>query len=279
MSLISRKPILPKLDLEPRWDAASDNISSLLRLPPEIMLMILEYLPPSHVIRFLGVSKQALLYSNEFCARNPHYFYYCSDDSIDKRYLIIALAMRFSGSNYRELDLRWEVVSRIAKIARLASLIHENYIDTQTLNPRAPLQPFDHRFGLNEAVLQIPDYIDAVDVYSTFIKDHYYVCGIGFQSKKAYSFHGRRTGILQRSDFPDTAIDSIGFEVDALGIRRIKWGYSQGSFGGLANTGCWEGLSIKQKHQKIRIIYDVSIQGIVILWLLTWVIGAKVSIS
>ena len=237
--------------------------------------MILEYLPPSHVIQFLRVSKGALIYTNKFCAQNPHYFYQCSDAFNN---VIIALIRRFSSSDYRELDMRWKIVSRIANIAALTPLIPKDSIDTMTLNPRAPLQPISHRFGLHEVIVRIPDHIKAIDVCSIVVEGHYYVCGIGFQSKATYSFYGNRTGLLQRSSFPNTVVDTFGFAVDALGMRCIKWGDFRLSSEGLDSIGCWEGLSLKHKRQEVRIIYDVSIQDIVISWLLTWIIGAEASI-
>lgn len=45
---------------------------------------------------------------------------------IDQRKLIIALAMKFSNTGYRGLDMRWEMVSKIAHIAELIRLIDQD---------------------------------------------------------------------------------------------------------------------------------------------------------
>lgn len=255
-----------RVDLEPQWDTASYTASSLLRLPPELILMILEYLPPSAVLQFFLVSKRALLYADMFCAQNPHYFYRCCDpcdDTIDKRHLMIALAAKLSYSKYRELDMRWEVVSRIAHIAGLISLVPEDPTHTHTSNPRAPLQPVGHQFGLCEIILRVPDHVEAIDVWAMNLEGRHYVCGLGIQSISKYSVYGNKTGLLHRTNFPNGLIDSIGFATDALGIRCIQWSGSRN--GGLDGAECWEGLSLKRESQEIRIIHDVSILEILVV--------------
>lgn len=211
--------------------------------------MILEYLWPSHVIRFLCASKRTLLYANEFCRRNPHYFYGCSDavgSVADTRKLVIALAMEFSRFNYRELHSRYEIVSRVAEIARLVPLVDKDWTPERTLNPSAPLQFVGHQFGLHETILHIPDYIETVDIYSIFLNGHYYVCGIGFQSKTAYSFCGKQTRLLRRSSVLNDDLDNIGYAVDALGVRCLRWGTCQGLTEGPDSARCWEGFSRRQ---------------------------------
>ncbi|KAL4927743.1 uncharacterized protein BDV17DRAFT_116734 [Aspergillus undulatus] len=170
--------------------------------------------------------------------------------------MAITLATRFSRSNYYELDLRWQIVSKLATIAGLLPLINNNCTIEKTLNPRAPLKFLDHRFGFHEVTLQIPDDIETVEICSIMLSSQYYVCGIGFRSKTTYSFHGNKTQLLYKSSFPVAEMDTISFAVDGLGIRSIQWGVSQGVPKAPGSIGYWEGFSLKQRRQEIRIVSD-----------------------
>lgn len=234
-----------------------DSRIPLLQLPPEIIVMILGYLSPSDVIQFLRVSKHTLLYADEFCRQNPYHFYRCSDVDdyiVDKRKLIISLATKFSNSNYRQLDMRWEIMSKIANCSRLLPLIDKECTAEKTFDPKAPLHFLNHRFGFYEVILQIPGDVETVEIFSVQLDSGNYVCGIGFQSKETYSFCGKKTQLLRRVGFPVAAIDTIRFAVDELGIRSLTWGTSQGL---LEDPGCWEGFSLKQSRREIRIVHDV----------------------
>lgn len=234
-----------------------DSRIPLLQLPPEIIVMILGYLSPSDVIQFFCVGERALLYADEFCRRNPYHFYRCSDADgyiVDKRKLVISLAIEFSNSNYRQLDMRWEIVSKVANRAGLLLLVDKDCTAEKTLDPKAPLNFLSHRFGFHEVILQIPDDVETVEIFSVQLDSGNYVCGIGFQSKKTYSFCGKKTQLLRRVGFPVAAIDTIRFAVDELGIRSLTWGSSQGL---LEDPGCWEGFSLKQSRREIRIVHDV----------------------
>ncbi|KAL4744895.1 hypothetical protein BDW72DRAFT_212010 [Aspergillus terricola var. indicus] len=221
--------------------------------------MILKYLSPSDIVRFLRVNKRALLYADEFCRQNPYYFYNCvgtSDSIHDKRELVITLAARFSKSDYYELDSRWQIVSELGIIARLLPLINDNCTIEKTLNPRAPLESVDHRFGFHEVTLRIPDDIETVEMFSITLSGQRYVCGIGLRSKTTYSFYGNKTQFLYESNFPVAEMDTIGFAVDGLGVRSIQWGVSQELLRPLGSFECWEGFSRKQRRQEIRIVSD-----------------------
>ncbi|KAL4935986.1 hypothetical protein BDV06DRAFT_116155 [Aspergillus oleicola] len=231
---------------------------ALLRLPTEVILMILECLPPSHVIKFLLASKKVILYADEFCKRHPYYFYHCSDtvsNFSDKRKLIIALAMKFSISNYHVLDMRWQIVSKIAHIATLIPFIKQGGTPEKTLDPRAPLQFLNHHFGLHEAILQVPDDVKVVDVSSIILNSRYYVCGIGFRGETTYSFFGNKTRLVHTSSL-DTTVNTIRFAVDALGIRSLKWGICPGIPEDLGSSDWWEGFSRRQDTRKIKVICD-----------------------
>ncbi|KAL4983879.1 hypothetical protein BDW68DRAFT_181180 [Aspergillus falconensis] len=239
-----------------------DCNSPLLKLPAEVIMMILECFSPSQVIKFLLASKQIMLYANEFCKRHPYYFYRCNDTDInirDKRKLIIALAMKFTKSNYHELDMRWKMVSKIAQIATLILLIEQDGTPEKTLDPRAPLQLLGHRFGLQEAILQIPDDVKAVDVSCIMLNGRHYVCGIRFRGGTTYPFFGKKTRLMHTSSLT-IAMTTIRFGVDALGVGFLEWGTCKGISEGLGSSEWWQGFSLRQGARKIRIIHDVRFE-------------------
>ncbi|KAL4927739.1 F-box protein [Aspergillus undulatus] len=244
-----------RIGLEPA--PVISNGFAWLRLPLEVVLMILGCLTPWDVIQFLLTSKQALLYATAFCRQNPHYFYRCSDtvgNENDERKLVIALAAKFSIAGHHELETRWEMVSKIARIAALVPYLGQDCAAERTLDPRAPLQLLDHHFGLREATLQIPDHVKAIDVNSIMLNGRRYVCGIGFQDGTANCFFGNKTGLLYKQCLT-TAMNTIKFAVDALGVRFLEWGTDKG-LSKAGTSAWWEGFTQKQGCQKIKIVYD-----------------------
>lgn len=261
MIISPKKALLQSEDIMLRLqpDTVKHKLPFLLRLPPEVLILILQHLLPSDLIRFFNSSKQALSYTNLFCRLNPFYFYRCSIDTSnvieDKRTLMVAL---LSWARYSELDARWEIVSRLSNLAELLSLVSTSRPTVSTLNPRAPLQFVNHQFGLHENVFDLPDQARLIEVCSTAIAGKHYVCGVGFGTTKTQSFFGNRTKWCHKFENSSATTETIGFAIDKLGIRSIKYGSSPWSFDDPETIGCWEGLSIRKGYSKIRIVRDVG---------------------
>ncbi|KAE8420923.1 hypothetical protein BDV36DRAFT_305859 [Aspergillus pseudocaelatus] len=230
---------------------------SLLRLPSEILTIVLEYLSPSDLVRFFRTSKEALFQANLFCRTNPFHFYRCSTNTTgteeDKRLLMIAFS---TWDRLCELDRRWEIVKRVAGSAKLIPLLDGKRLPVPTFDPRAPLQAVSHRFGLCQDFLDIPDHAEVIEVSSIALEGKRYVCGIGFVSGNSRVFCGNRTEHIRMIDVSSPTIDTIELAVDALGVRSIKYGNLPWLFGDPSSICCWRGLSLRQNHQKIRIVRD-----------------------
>lgn len=220
--------------------------------------MILEYLSPSDLIRFFRTNKRALFYANIFYRLNSLHFYRCginiTDVGNDIRILMISLS---TWHHFPELDARWQIVSKAAELAKLLLFVNESSQVVQTFNPRAPLQPIDHQFGLCEDFLKIPLTVKTIEICSIYLNGKHYACGIGFNTEKSRFFIGHETGRFHIINIGATT-ETIGLAMDALGVRSIKYGNSQWLFGDPRSIDCWEGLSIGQENRKIRIIHDVS---------------------
>jgi hypothetical protein len=155
--------------------------------------------------------------------------------------------------------MRWEIVSRISKIAGLITLIDNKCVTEKTLDPRAPLKFVNHQFGLYGVTIPIPDYIQAFDVYLLVLNGCQYVCGIGYERGPTYSFYGPSAGSLQMKRPLPASIHTIRFAADGFGIRFLDWGASHGLPEGRGTW--WEGFDEMQGSRELRIVHDVSRLG------------------
>ncbi|KAL5357282.1 hypothetical protein BJX96DRAFT_10566 [Aspergillus floccosus] len=221
--------------------------------------MILAYLSPSDAIQLFLASKHLLLYADVFCDREPHYFYRFSgqdEDESDKRRLILAIAAKLPRPRHRELDLRWEIISKIAEIARVMPILYTSPIVVRSLDPIAPLQSLNHGYGLREIIVQLPEQIEAIDVSTMALDDRHYVCGIGLRNGTTYSFYGHKTEHLQTTRFSAVQENTMVFVQDELGTRSLRWGTCQSLQENLYDHKWWEACSMKQNLQEIRIVHD-----------------------
>lgn len=240
-----------------RSDTVKCESLLLQNLPLEILLMILEFLSPSDLIRFFCINKWALSYASLFCRLNPLHFYRCNlniaSSGEDKRILMLALS---TWSRISELDTRWQVVRKAADLAKLLPFVDQN-IPSQTLDPRAPLQLANHRLGLHEDFLDIPLDAKSIEVCSIQLEGNRYICGIGFNIGRSKSFCGHKTKNIHIINIDSIKTEMIGIAVDALGVRNIKYG-TLWLFDDSGSICCWQGPSVGRGHRKIRIIRDVS---------------------
>ncbi|RAL04039.1 F-box protein [Aspergillus ibericus CBS 121593] len=230
----------------------------LFKLPPEIMLLILQHLPPSDLVRFFRTSRQALSYASLFCQLNPLHFFRCSTGatncSEDKQILMLALS---TWTRYEELDLRWQLVTKVCELAKLLSFLSDIGLAVgPTPNPRAPLLHVQHQHGLHEDLIEIPNNVKNIQVCSILLAGRRYICGIGVDTGESCLFYGNKTESLRTLDINNRELEAIGLAEDALGVRSMRCGTSPWVFGDPETLGCWGGLSVPQGRRKIQIIRD-----------------------
>ena len=240
-------------------DAAHYNPTFLSKLPFEILIFILQYLSPSDLVRFFRTSKQALSYANLFCRLNPLHFFRCStgatSHSEDKRILMLALS---TWAHYQELDLRWQVVTKVCDLAKTLPFLSETGLAVgPTPDPRAPLRLVHHQYGLHEDLIEIPNNIKKFQACSILIAGRHYICGMGVDTTESSLFLGTKIQTLPTIDVNDRGIGTIGLAQDALGVRSMRYGTSPWLFGNPESLGCWGGLNVWQGSRRIRIIRDV----------------------
>ena len=237
--------------------------SLLLRLPLEIILMILEILPPSSLIPFFCSSKQALSYAEPFCQQHPLQFYRYLDAKCPMRSqwptLMLTLYSIFSPSQYSGLDQRWEVISKVVHRTKCMSFVPLGYSLFRTINPTSLFQSVNHPFGYEELVAEIPVNLKIIGLYHVWLDTGYYVCGMEFKSSQetAYFLLGRRSKFHHKLCVSLIGSDIIRFITDPWGIKSIMLGDSQWSCGNPQSLGCWEGFTKRQADSRIRVVQDV----------------------
>lgn len=163
-------------------------IPVFLQLPVEVMIMILNLLPPSSIMDFFRSRKQTFRYASAVLGQNPplqfHRYYTGTSKSIaDKQMLMFTLLSQFPRSHGPELDRRWELISEIVFLAKYASRIPHQLISPTTMDVRAPLQSVDYSFGFEKLIAEIPDDIDAITVYMVELRGNLYMSGLEFVAK------------------------------------------------------------------------------------------------
>ncbi|PYH28518.1 uncharacterized protein BO87DRAFT_381261 [Aspergillus neoniger CBS 115656] len=234
----------------------NDSSIPLFKLPSEVLLLVLGYLSPSDLVRFFRTSKQALSYANVFCCSHPLHFFRCDahtgKDSDDKRPLMIAFSI---WPRYHELDLRWQIVIKIAELARLLPLLDVKASAARDLDHEGP-SLIGFQYGLSEEFMDIPVTVKRLIGYAILLNDVYYVCGVGFIACGSESFIGSKTGSLRIIDICHYPTDEIWLAEDALGVRSLKYGNSPWLFGDPEYLGCWEGISLRHGPRRLRISRD-----------------------
>ena len=224
--------------------------------------MILAALPPSSLVSFFRSSTQCLSYAFDFCRQNRLHFYHCteSNDNIDPSALH-ALFCKITPAQYAGLDKRWEVVTRVAgitaDIARHLSTTTSACSSMPTLKPNAPLQDVSHKFGLEELTIDVADDLKTIEVHMIALQGNRYVCGFGFESDDSHLLIGNESSLVEKIDVSSIEINSLGFIVDFLGVRSLRFGDSSWSFGDPESIRCWEGFNRRRGAERIRVARDV----------------------
>lgn len=223
--------------------------------------MILDYLPPTDLIRLFCSSKIALDYGASFMRREPRQFYRClpaDDEGTSLRRLLLVLSSEFLESHSAGLDLRWEVVSRITEVSKY---IGNLAIDSMspTVDVCAPTKSNNHAYGFWDFFAILPIDLQAITVYGVRMEGHIYVCGLDLRTRSTHQRIGTHSELVSQLCPIHDQVDVICFLSDAVGIRSLKFGCSEWSFEDPKRNQCWEGLSIRRGEGRLRIVRDVCV--------------------
>ncbi|RAH63002.1 hypothetical protein BO85DRAFT_494545 [Aspergillus piperis CBS 112811] len=170
--------------------------------------MILDYLPPTDLIRLFCASKIALDYGASFMRREPRQFYRCLPTADEGN-----LAMNST---------------------------------SPTVDVCAPTKSNNDAYGFSDSFAILLIDLQAITVYGVRMDGRIYVCGLDLRTRSTH----------QRIGTHSELVDVICFLLDAVGIRSLKFGRSEWSFGDPKRDQCWEGLSIRRGEGRLRIVRD-----------------------
>lgn len=71
-------------------------------------------------------------------------------------------------------------------------------------------------------------------------------------------FLGHKTSFVSKVDVSTSRVDELGFIVDSLGVRSVRFGGSPWSSGDPKSVKCWEGFSRRRAAKTFRVVRDVS---------------------
>lgn len=258
-------PQVPVISLSGEHDITPlpDCESRMSQLPPEVILMIFEMLPPSSLIKFFCSSLGALEYSSEVCNKLPQ-FHRCLDVGNCQRnkwpIMIQKTFSTFTPSKYASFDQRWEVVSNVSRRAKVVNSLSADSLLAPTVNPYDFFGWVNHSSGFQELLAHVPEALKTIGVYQVFIDGQSYVCGLELRTDTTHHLLGRNSALQHTMVVSQGEMGMIRFILDSLGVRSLRFANSSWSGGDPETLACWEGLSKRQLGtDTIRVIQDVCI--------------------
>lgn len=131
---------------------------------------------------------------------------------------MLALSSEFTQAQFLGLDKRWELLAKVAHLAK-----HGSRVAVPTLDAKVPLQSINNPFVLQELAIDVPDGIKEIEAYMLVLEGKHYVCGIGMRTGATHLFIGNKSSISAKFNVAHIRIDIIGSVVDTLGIRGLKF--------------------------------------------------------
>lgn len=270
------------------------TVSPIQRLPAEIILMILSYLPLSALVAFLSASRQCLKWSHNLMKEpSPfHRLYGGTIQSSDPEKLILALTsyivrpktrlqeghsldrrwqsvVRNPASELHGLDKRQEIFSAIEKVASLSPSLTSGslYWDPPTACVLEPHQTsFDDPVHYRIITIDVPEDLDEMQIFLTELRGKSYICGIKLLVRGKGVLEGRMSDSSTQvaiSELPKR----LFYGQDALGLRCLKFENTPWCGGSPPDLQCWEGINFRALHTgaefepvspRLRIVADVS---------------------
>lgn len=236
-----------------------------VKLPPELMMLVLSHFDAKTLILFFGASCLTLGYAPLYCREHQWRFYpSIAESSTDSDIMVFMLAIsrqNYSTKEYTAIDRRWRIFDRLQTLAKCIRTIP--YIWTSSISNRLPsLGTVRYPITLFQLEIVVPQNIDVIDVYTTnLLPYNHYVCGLGWTSSSGNVVHGSSHGHKSTIRFENESCDNLRFTMDTLGVTGLKFERnSQWLFGDtLASNTAWEGVSFRRRSSAIKVIMDVSI--------------------
>ena len=201
------------------------NSTGTLPLPPEVVLLILEYLPSETLINFFCTSAANLTFAPLYCRLHRWHLFPSIDLGSTRRDIqeaIDAVGRTFSSDQYLALDNNRRLSSLMGSLPDPLPAIPNSSITT-TWNMWDTSQEAPPAYGLKHRVANIPDDVVTAEIYTRFIRDDFYVCGIEWSSASGESLVGSASGRKTSISFTKA---TLYFIADPLGIKLMKFGES-----------------------------------------------------
>ncbi|ESZ89573.1 hypothetical protein SBOR_10042 [Sclerotinia borealis F-4128] len=251
----------PNLNHESKFD----------KLPLEIIWMILYYLDSKSLFSYFISNRFALSLSTQYSPWQLLLSYTNSilKQSITIQDIVIFAHRRFDDDDYIAMD---GLLSWIRILDHLASMLKARY-PSYSLSFWIPPKPMDnlpqkHHFplGPRKITTHIPNTLTGFKVYLISIHGQKYVSGLEGIPSSAQISIGVCHGISYHIYFRANQISNLGFVVDSLGIRSLKFGESEWSSGVPSILNWFEGISIDNDSNNQLVVFTDALKFRQIYW-------------
>ncbi|KAF7897128.1 hypothetical protein EAF00_005356 [Botryotinia globosa] len=234
--------------------------SKLDKLPLEIIWMVLHHLDSKSLFNYFISNRFALSLSTQYSPWQLLLSYTNSilKQSITIQDMVIFAHRTFGDNDYIALD---GLISWIRILDHLASMLKARYpsYSSSFWIPPKPTDnlPEKHHFPLapRKITTHIPNILTGFKVYLISIHGQKYVSGLEGIPSSAQISIGVCHGISYHIYFRENQISNLGFVIDSLGIRSLKFGESEWSSGVSYYGGVYKAFDTIDNALKFRQIY------------------------
>lgn len=229
-------------------------------LPTELFRMILEMLPPSHLIGIVVSGDGAFNRVAPLCHTMPQFYYYSDDrffDPVKWKSGMHKIRNTWKKRHYARLDKRWELILDVSRRLKIARWLPEGTLPASTVDPLDLSMTRDCLYGFQETFVQIHRYLRAMTVFQVFHDGYPYVCGLELKTEARVDFVGQRSSSSYTMEVHEVDTGTLRFITNPLGVCALKFGDSAWPPLYFDPSTCWEGVSrISNPSLPIRIIQD-----------------------
>ncbi|CAD6440235.1 a0df17c7-e432-4ff5-824d-b0329de526c6 [Sclerotinia trifoliorum] len=259
--------ILPPSENNPNLN----HESKIDKLPLEIIWMILHYLDSKSRFSYFISNRFALSSSTQYSPWQLLLSYTNSilKQSITIQDMVIFAHRIFDDNDYIALD---GLMSWIRILNHLASILKARYplYSSSFWIPPKPIDNLPQKqhfpLGPRQITTHIPNVLTGFKVYLISIHGQKYVSGLeGIPSSTQISI-GVCHGISYHIYFRTNQISSLGFVVDPLGIRSLKFGESGWSSEVPSTLNWFEGISINNDSNNQLVVFTDALKFRQIYW-------------
>lgn len=230
-------------------------------LPDDLIWTILSYLDSRALLSYFSSSRSALLSAEKFPSWQPLYLYTKAFMHKTKvQDIVVSAYYEFDDSNYIEFEslLLWvQDMDCLARTLRVRLLLNSKTLHVLSTKSLVEPSPLGHR----RLTIRISSTVVGFKVYTILVRGKNYVSGLQGIPYASCKPIGDCRGSSYDIYFNPNNIDSLGFIVDALGIRSLRLGDSEWSSGTPFKLNCFEGLSIANTKgdKELIVLADVSL--------------------